>query len=181
MSVDTSEPPLDSAPALVGVSEEQRSQLPSLSPSRAADFKTCPLLYRFRTIDRIPEPRSVPYLIDMLHYPHTQRAAVGALGRKADKRATPYLLKVLDHLKNRRRASQGPPFALGLHTLLQKIEVHGQGISPNHVHRRVDLVESQRRRIALGDELRRADVANQQRRRRLLAHDRVGVGQVGSA
>src|SRR3954469_18489640 len=24
---------------------------PSLSPSRAADFKTCPLLYRFRTID----------------------------------------------------------------------------------------------------------------------------------
>lgn len=27
----------------------------SLSPSRAADFKTCPLLYRFRSIDRIPE------------------------------------------------------------------------------------------------------------------------------
>jgi putative RecB family exonuclease len=27
----------------------------SLSPSRASDFKTCPLLYRFRTIDRIPE------------------------------------------------------------------------------------------------------------------------------
>src|SRR5690606_31306559 len=30
--------------------------LPSLSPSRAADFKTCPLLFRLRTIDRIPEP-----------------------------------------------------------------------------------------------------------------------------
>jgi putative RecB family exonuclease len=29
--------------------------LPSLSPSRAADFKTCPLLYRFRSIDRLPE------------------------------------------------------------------------------------------------------------------------------
>jgi putative RecB family exonuclease len=28
---------------------------PSLSPSRAADFKICPLLYRFRTIDRLPE------------------------------------------------------------------------------------------------------------------------------
>ncbi|MFB9236379.1 PD-(D/E)XK nuclease family protein [Plantactinospora siamensis] len=26
-----------------------------MSPSRAADFKTCPLLYRFRTIDRLPE------------------------------------------------------------------------------------------------------------------------------
>ncbi len=30
----------------------------SLSPSRAADFKTCPLLYRFRTIDRLPEKPS---------------------------------------------------------------------------------------------------------------------------
>ncbi len=29
--------------------------LGSLSPSRAADFKTCPLLYRFRCIDRLPE------------------------------------------------------------------------------------------------------------------------------
>jgi putative RecB family exonuclease len=26
-----------------------------VSPSRAADFKTCPLLFRFRTIDRLPE------------------------------------------------------------------------------------------------------------------------------
>ena len=29
--------------------------LGSLSPSRAGDFMTCPLLYRFRVIDRIPE------------------------------------------------------------------------------------------------------------------------------
>jgi putative RecB family exonuclease len=29
---------------------------PALSPSRASDFMTCPLLYRFRVIDRIPEP-----------------------------------------------------------------------------------------------------------------------------
>jgi putative RecB family exonuclease len=32
---------------------------PSLSPSRAADFKSCPLLYRFRTIDRLPERKSL--------------------------------------------------------------------------------------------------------------------------
>ena len=38
------------------LTDERRASLPSLSPSRAADFKTCPLLYRFRTIDRIPEP-----------------------------------------------------------------------------------------------------------------------------
>jgi putative RecB family exonuclease len=31
---------------------------PSLSPSRAADFKSCPLLYRFRVIDRLPERKS---------------------------------------------------------------------------------------------------------------------------
>src|SRR5690349_7780184 len=46
MSVDTS---------LETVNDAQRSRLPSLSPSRAGDFKTCPLLYRFRTIDRLPE------------------------------------------------------------------------------------------------------------------------------
>lgn len=32
----------------------------ALSPSRAADFKTCPLLYRFRSLDRIPERPSAP-------------------------------------------------------------------------------------------------------------------------
>ena len=37
----------------------ERPAGPSLSPSRAADFKTCPLLFRFRTIDRLPE-RTTP-------------------------------------------------------------------------------------------------------------------------
>jgi putative RecB family exonuclease len=32
--------------------------LGSLSPSRAGDFMTCPLLYRFRTVDRLPEVSS---------------------------------------------------------------------------------------------------------------------------
>src|ERR1700710_430729 len=31
----------------------------SLSPSRASDFMTCPLLYRFRVIDRLPQAPSV--------------------------------------------------------------------------------------------------------------------------
>lgn len=31
---------------------------PALSPSRAADFKQCPLLYRYRVVDRIPSPPS---------------------------------------------------------------------------------------------------------------------------
>jgi putative RecB family exonuclease len=33
--------------------------LGSLSPSRAADFKSCPLLYRFRCVDRLPESPSL--------------------------------------------------------------------------------------------------------------------------
>lgn len=37
-------------------SERQRAW--SLSPSRAADFLTCPLLYRFRVLDRLPEAPS---------------------------------------------------------------------------------------------------------------------------
>ncbi|MFL6022556.1 MAG: RecB family exonuclease [Marmoricola sp.] len=32
--------------------------LGALSPSRAGDFKTCPLMYRYRTIDKLPEPPS---------------------------------------------------------------------------------------------------------------------------
>lgn len=35
---------------------------PALSPSRAADFKQCPLLYRFRAIDRLSEPPSTAQL-----------------------------------------------------------------------------------------------------------------------
>ena len=33
--------------------------LQSLSPSRASDFKQCPQLFKFRSIDRLPEPTSI--------------------------------------------------------------------------------------------------------------------------
>src|SRR5205085_8813680 len=61
---------------------------PSLSPSRAADFKTCPLLYRFRTIDRLPERKSlaavrgtlVHAVLEKLYdLPAAQRTVAGAL------------------------------------------------------------------------------------------------------
>jgi putative RecB family exonuclease len=47
--------PVDTVPA-DAVAAPTRG--PSLSPSRAGDFLTCPLLYRFRVIDRLPEPPS---------------------------------------------------------------------------------------------------------------------------
>ncbi|APT82629.1 exodeoxyribonuclease V subunit beta [Corynebacterium ammoniagenes DSM 20306] len=31
----------------------------ALSPSRASDYKQCPLLYRLRAIDRLPEPKTI--------------------------------------------------------------------------------------------------------------------------
>ncbi|MEZ0363267.1 RecB family exonuclease [Mycobacterium sp. pUA109] len=42
--------------------EAAKPTRPALSPSRAADFKQCPLLYRFRAIDRLPEPPSTAQL-----------------------------------------------------------------------------------------------------------------------
>jgi putative RecB family exonuclease len=39
--------------------ELEKPRLETLSPSRAGDFKTCPQLFKFRAIDRIPEPPSV--------------------------------------------------------------------------------------------------------------------------
>lgn len=61
------------SPRVIIMSVQQRSESPAervstpvdgvevlgaLSPSRAADFLACPLLYRFRTVDRLPEPPS---------------------------------------------------------------------------------------------------------------------------
>src|SRR4051812_43217590 len=46
------------APTVSPADSQTRHTGPSLSPSRAADFKSCPLLFRFRTIDRLPEKPS---------------------------------------------------------------------------------------------------------------------------
>ncbi|HUZ53775.1 MAG TPA: PD-(D/E)XK nuclease family protein [Streptosporangiaceae bacterium] len=56
------EPPSASSepvgPAPEASEAARASQVWSLSPSRAADFLTCPLLYRFRVVDRLPEAPS---------------------------------------------------------------------------------------------------------------------------
>jgi len=63
--------------------------LGSLSPSRAGDFMTCPLLYRFRTIDRLPQAPSpaatrgtvVHSVLERLFdLPAAQRTAAAAAG-----------------------------------------------------------------------------------------------------
>ncbi len=53
-----SETPAPSETTAAPEADEPRRR--ALSASRAADFKTCPLMYRYRAIDRIPEPPSAP-------------------------------------------------------------------------------------------------------------------------
>lgn len=57
-TVPTGVAPVDPAER-VGTRVDGVEVLGALSPSRAGDFLACPLLYRFRTIDRLPEPPSV--------------------------------------------------------------------------------------------------------------------------
>ena len=45
-------------PATIVEEVVPRQRRPALSPSRAGDFKQCPLLYRFRAVDRLPETPS---------------------------------------------------------------------------------------------------------------------------
>lgn len=54
--------PATIAPAPAAQAPPEAPQHPpvSLSPSRASDFKACPQLYKFRAIDRLPEPAD-PY------------------------------------------------------------------------------------------------------------------------
>ena len=54
---DLENPPGADGPGVGGAGFGPAGDPPAtLSPSRASDFMTCPLLYRFRVIDRIPEP-----------------------------------------------------------------------------------------------------------------------------
>ncbi|MPY98964.1 MAG: Dna2/Cas4 domain-containing protein [Actinophytocola sp.] len=47
-----------SATELPAAADTAERRKPALSPSRASDFKQCPLLYRFRAVDKIPEAPS---------------------------------------------------------------------------------------------------------------------------
>jgi putative RecB family exonuclease len=78
--------------AAINEPQAQEPVYPSLSPSRAADFKTCPLLYRFRTIDRLPEQPTpdqargtlvhavLEHLFDLPPAERTHTAAAGLVG-----------------------------------------------------------------------------------------------------
>ncbi|WSF74309.1 RecB family exonuclease [Streptomyces decoyicus] len=77
---------MDTAGAETQVGEPARTPV-ALSPSRASDFMQCPLLYRFRVIDRLPEKASAAatrgtvvhaVLERLFDAPAAERTAVGA-------------------------------------------------------------------------------------------------------
>ncbi|WP_353511430.1 PD-(D/E)XK nuclease family protein, partial [Intrasporangium sp.] len=83
--------------------------LPALSPSRASDFMTCPMLYRFRVIDKLPSPPTaatargtlvhavLERLFDLPTSERTLDAAVALVPREWERIATeePEMLSLL--------------------------------------------------------------------------------------
>ncbi|WP_345379039.1 RecB family exonuclease [Pseudonocardia yuanmonensis] len=89
---------------------------PALSPSRAADFKQCPLLYRFRAVDRLPEAPSAAALRGTLVHavlerlfdlpaaervPARAKALVGVVWAEIAAEAPEIVAAVLEELRRR--------------------------------------------------------------------------------
>ncbi len=96
------------------------SRTRSLSPSRAADFKACPLLYRLRTIDRLPQRPSaaaargtlvhavLERLYDLPTAARTAEAAKAMVAHEWTKlsAAEPVLRQIVTELRDRAATSQ---------------------------------------------------------------------------
>ena len=80
--------PVVSAPVVIG----------SLSPSRAADFMTCPLLYRFRVIDKLPEPPSAAAARGTLVHAVLERLFDAPAGRRVEQAALALLRPEWDRM-----------------------------------------------------------------------------------
>ncbi|GAA4923734.1 putative RecB family exonuclease [Stackebrandtia albiflava] len=74
----------------------------TLSPSRAADFKTCPLLYRFRAIDRLPEPTTPAMMKGTLVHAVLERLYDLAAAERTPGRAVSLLAPEWERLRRQR-------------------------------------------------------------------------------
>jgi putative RecB family exonuclease len=73
----------------------------TLSPSRANDFKTCPLQYRFRTIDKLPEPTTPAMLKGTLVHAVLERLYDLAAAERTPQRAVALLEPEWQRLRQR--------------------------------------------------------------------------------
>lgn len=84
--------------------EERPRRRPALSPSRAADFKQCPLLYRFRVVDRLPEQRSPAQVRGLVVHAVLERLFGLAAPERVPARARALLAEVAAELTAEDRA-----------------------------------------------------------------------------
>lgn len=75
---------------------EQRK--PALSPSRASDFKQCPLLYRFRVVDKLPEKPSPVQVRGTLVHTVLERLFALPAAERVPERAKSLLVPAWDEL-----------------------------------------------------------------------------------
>jgi putative RecB family exonuclease len=74
----------------------------ALSPSRASDFKQCPLLYRFRVIDRLPEKSSKAQVRGTLVHAVLEKLFALPRGDRDPKRAKELIEPAWDELSTER-------------------------------------------------------------------------------
>ncbi|WP_307787316.1 RecB family exonuclease [Streptomyces musisoli] len=87
----------------VGMAGERKAVAPtSLSPSRASDFMQCPLLYRFRVIDRLPEKPSAAATRGTLVHAVLERLFDAPAGERTAPRAKSLIPGQWDRLRESR-------------------------------------------------------------------------------
>ncbi|MDT0442927.1 PD-(D/E)XK nuclease family protein [Streptomyces sp. DSM 41886] len=74
----------------------------SLSPSRAADFMQCPLLYRFRVIDKLPEEPSAAATRGTVVHAVLERVFDAPAGERSARRARSLVVREWQRLLTRR-------------------------------------------------------------------------------
>ncbi|MFL6123451.1 RecB family exonuclease [Actinophytocola sp.] len=75
---------------------------PALSPSRAGDFKQCPLLYRFRAVDRLPETPSTAQVRGIAVHAVLEELFALPAGERVPDRAHALLAPVWQRLREER-------------------------------------------------------------------------------
>jgi putative RecB family exonuclease len=81
--------------------EAVRTRVPGLSPSRANDFQQCPLLFRFRVVDRLPEPPSSAAARGTLVHSVLERLYDLPLGERTPAAAHDLVPEAWDRLRER--------------------------------------------------------------------------------
>lgn len=74
--------PLPADGTVPGAPVPETARRPGLSPSRANDFTQCPLLFRFRVVDRLPEPPSTAAVRGTLVHSVLERLYDAPLGER---------------------------------------------------------------------------------------------------